>query len=835
MTASGDSSISHLSFSVGWYQKPLFVLARYIGCPSRYVAPVRRTFRDGGTALGSAFLAVVVLCSATIVALGQTQFPDFVASHRGSVRTLDLQPEPMGTTLASGEQPADNISLVGRWFDGSCSAVSFDPETNLAYVSNGPGILTVDMSDPDSLRIVGRWLGADLGNVMDIASSRELGLESDLLYAVDEGGNFYVLVAGSGGQLREVSRTKIDVGATQIVFWKNHAYVPSAFGTLSIIDLSNAAEPKVVVHYQFWGNSIKKVATSANYLLIVGTRTDTLGRSGYGLWSYKLLGNGFPREAGFTAIPGVAKGIAVHRDFAYVISSNGFCVVDLSDPSRLQVTSLYHSAEFLDITGAVATGNRLYVVGTVGVPWQGRLGVFDISDPDEPRELGAVQLPRPPATVKVSADDAFVCARTDFYVVDISVPERPELGSTLDVWKGPGTTELEVGDGLAYCAGALGIRVFDITRPSQISLIGFVPCNTHPVALDVRRHYVFTTTTPANLRILDTSNPHMVSVAGTWSAGSGAIDALTLSGKCLLVHVAGSGLHIVDVSDPANPHEVGYWAHDGGAADLAVDSGGYVYVSSPGEHRVWVVDVSDPTAPRDLAYWETGGLEIPIRTLPIGNYLIVMLSGEFNVAILDVSLHDEPEEIIRFQAAGVSGLSATHGMVFLTTFWGILVLDLTQPSSPMVMAFFPTHRRLVSIDTTDGLVFAGDNSGGMWVFRMSTTPELQHSFALVRAYPNPFNRSTDICFEVNQEGPVRIEIYDVRGRLVKTVYRDYTFRGVNQIRWDGADETGASVPSGVYICRVTAAAVYREYWAGRESIVQAPWQELGVIKVTLRR
>lgn len=73
---------------------------------------------------------------------------------------------------------------------------------------------------------------------------------------------------------------------------------------------------------------------------------------------------------------------------------------------------------------------------------------------------------------------------------------------------------------------------------------------------------------------------------------------------------------------------------------------------------------------------------------------------------------------------------------------------------------------------------------------------------LHRAVPNPFNPSTELSFELTQDGLVSLEIYDLSGRRVRTLVDATYAAGIHRVRWDGTDRSGASAASGVYIARV---------------------------------
>ena len=69
-------------------------------------------------------------------------------------------------------------------------------------------------------------------------------------------------------------------------------------------------------------------------------------------------------------------------------------------------------------------------------------------------------------------------------------------------------------------------------------------------------------------------------------------------------------------------------------------------------------------------------------------------------------------------------------------------------------------------------------------------------------YPNPFNPVTNIEFSMANDGPVTIAIYDVSGRRIRTLISGKKYEaGHHTIRWDGIDDQGRTVSSGVYFCR----------------------------------
>lgn len=78
-------------------------------------------------------------------------------------------------------------------------------------------------------------------------------------------------------------------------------------------------------------------------------------------------------------------------------------------------------------------------------------------------------------------------------------------------------------------------------------------------------------------------------------------------------------------------------------------------------------------------------------------------------------------------------------------------------------------------------------------------------FNLGQNYPNPFNPSTLISFSLPKEAPVTFEVYNMLGVKIRTLMAgESKSAGVYSVSWDGRDNAGVSMPSGVYLYRVSA-------------------------------
>lgn len=85
---------------------------------------------------------------------------------------------------------------------------------------------------------------------------------------------------------------------------------------------------------------------------------------------------------------------------------------------------------------------------------------------------------------------------------------------------------------------------------------------------------------------------------------------------------------------------------------------------------------------------------------------------------------------------------------------------------------------------------------------------------LLPNHPNPFNPRTTIRFSIGSTGPVSIEIYDVSGRLVKTLVHRTLTAGAHEVVWDGTDDKGRPLSSGIFWSQLQAG----EYRSNRKMV-----------------
>jgi len=118
----------------------------------------------------------------------------------------------------------------------------------------------------------------------------------------------------------------------------------------------------------------------------------------------------------------------------------------------------------------------------------------------------------------------------------------------------------------------------------------------------------------------------------------------------------------------------------------------------------------------------------------------------------------------------------------------------------------------VYVDSTSGDTLVnlseGDFNGfapDMGCFEYYSTTSLDHNIVepttikLLQNYPNPFNPATTIPVMINENNYLSLEVYDLRGSHIRTLFKGMLHAGTYEFRWEGDDLNGRKVSSGVYI------------------------------------
>jgi hypothetical protein len=160
-----------------------------------------------------------------------------------------------------------------------------------------------------------------------------------------------------------------------------------------------------------------------------------------------------------------------------------------------------------------------------------------------------------------------------------------------------------------------------------------------------------------------------------------------------------------------------------------------------------------------------------------------------------------------------------YRLSFLPDGWSFSVSDSGWIHVPDTIGVDITHpdqipdedsARVVFYAYNDQDVFAG--TAEVLVYDPNTVVDVQDpvgldlptSFAITQNYPNPFNPMTTIEYSVPSRTDVTIEIFNVLGQKVRSLVRGSKSAGSYRIEWNGNDDSGKPVSTGVYLYRFQA-------------------------------
>ena len=87
-----------------------------------------------------------------------------------------------------------------------------------------------------------------------------------------------------------------------------------------------------------------------------------------------------------------------------------------------------------------------------------------------------------------------------------------------------------------------------------------------------------------------------------------------------------------------------------------------------------------------------------------------------------------------------------------------------------------------------------------------TISPCRNDFALAQNYPNPFNPATTVGYSLPVRADVTLTIYNILGQMIKVYHTEDQSAGNYNICWDGTNDAGQNLSSGLYLYRLTAGA-----------------------------
>jgi hypothetical protein len=501
--------------------------------------------------------------------------------------------------------------------------------------------------------------------------------------------------------------------------------------------------------------------------------------------------------------------VAVKDGYAYLANGgSGLIVVDLATMQQVAaIDSLIYAF------GVEIKGNLLYM--NYGDP-ECPLAIIDITNPLSPQTLGIYDPPEDIRNFEIAGDLVYVA---DSYhgvrVVDVSDPAMPvetayynRYGFNLDV---------QVVGSLAYVRETVNLTMMDMSDPQNpIELSQYEPrfqVNSLEIAGNtaflVGHGYEF-------LEAVDIADPAHPELIGTFSADYDIHYQIAIYDHYAYI-VENDGIRIIDIADPSEMIEVGYYSRSFGNGKIASDRQ-YLYIK---DHlnigSIVVLDLTNPTEPELVG---TRLMDEHCYDMLAKNGMLFVSTGYWVSIFNGTDTISEPLAVIdgfdQYEASVDDIQIIGNRMILSLRNYGIVVYDIHDLTNPQFVGRYDTPGSALNADVSGDILYLADGSNlgiydiSLAVLDAPQRPEAKVAeFALLSNYPNPFNSSTQIRFEVGTMTHVNIGVYDVLGRNVATLAdRDFV-SGTHAIPWNGADAGGRMVASGRYFVMARAGDAVR--------------------------
>ncbi len=392
-------------------------------------------------------------------------------------------------------------------------------------------------------------------------------------------------------------------------------------------------------------------------------------------------------------------------------SGSALVSVNASAPSNPQELDAFDLEQL--IRGVEVRSNQVFVTTSIG--YDGSLVILDATNPADLQHVGDVYVAAPEG-LEVAGSYAYIASSGwDLTIVDISDPSNPTVVTSLDL---PGhAQDVSLSGNLAVVAtGYDGIRTVDVTTPSTPFEVGSLDLAQYAHEVDVVGLYAYVANDSDGLRIINIGDPAHPVEAGSFDTS----DALGVHVEGTLAYVADSwwGLKVVDVSDPTSPVLVGE-ADIYGMLEQVVTEGGFAYISA-NRGDLQIVDISTPGTPT-----ATGAVIFPDEAYDadlIGDFVYLSLGYEGDILVLDVSDPTSPSEATYFSTNGAAEALQPVGSYAYVAAGdsGLRVLDVSDPALPADIGGVDTPGWGADVAVFGNHAYLADASGGLRVMDVST-------------------------------------------------------------------------------------------------------------------
>lgn len=613
----------------------------------------------------------------------------------------------------------------------------------------------------------------------------------------------------------------------------DYAFLADGDSGLKIIDISDPEEPEHIGEYD--------TPAYCNNVFIVQNLA-FVADLGYGLIIIDINIPYNPTYIGQYEDSGI-RDVHVTGNYAFIVGNSGIKSINISNMENpvLEDSVIVYITHF----GITAENNYAYVacgeVGDHGDRW-GILKIFNIEDPSNIYIEGSYITPYGRFFDLLIYSEHAIIAGEGLYIVNVENPDSTYLvssnyysgGSGLDInnlkiflanwhrsvkiidiseisnlfqagiYETPyETRDIYVKDDYAYIADhntAIGLNVADITDPAHPFPAASLPLGTDFSADDIYISGDMAFLVTNCIHIVNISNPLAPSIINNIQLSSYPIDVAVENSH--LYTFTPDRFHIIDVAIPSQPVFCGSCEIDDRGREIFV-SGNYAYIAS-GESGLFILNISDFNQPEVIGHYDSPDMAFDVDV----SDELAFIADDDGMRIINISDPNNPYEVGFYDTPlswGSVDIKVIGNIAILLHRYGIFTIDVSNPSNPVLIDSYFLACNSGNLNIQDEYIYLANNISFI-ILRSDELTDLNilelaipDNFSLSQNYPNPFNAQTQINYSLPYAGNVKIDIYDILGRKVRSLYNGSQTAGEHSIIW-----RANGFASGVYFYRLTA-------------------------------
>ncbi len=639
----------------------------------------------------------------------------------------------------------DEVYITSGWYN------DIKKSGDYVYLPGHAGLFIVDVSDPTDLLVVGTFPMAHAANAIGIIDSIAYCTYGDL-----DAAGLYTLNIRDASNIVELDHDSLAGASNFILIHEDSLYI-SLYGEIGVFSLANNSNPELITTFQvgYYEFLIDEMVIRDSLLhCACHASLQPTGRAAYVICNIADLQNPYIVDKYYFK-PCYAADIRLAGDIAYVgATTQGLMVFDISDPANIDSIG---SLPF-DHCRSITFGDD--VLAAVDRSANGKFVTVDISDPTQPSIIGEHSFPS--QVTRVASHSGYIYALSeegspDVAVLETSFDDSREPVSRYSTQSGAARATAQYHDDTLIIGCAGGLEVVDISDPANLQYVRSYTTANPVYDLIVANGYAYAAAR-FYIEIFDISDPADNRLA---YIPTGAGYFLALQDTLLYISDVWTGVYIYNVSDPANPAFIREFHGHLPIQELRIADSMLYAGSSVG---FGIYDFSDPINPVYMRHYFNAGFNYGMEIVKDFAYLS---DGYDGLRVIDIADIYNPFEFDWYNTPGVA---------------------------------------LYTITVGDSIYLADQHSVIKFVFQTPTDaesdPPVTPQFVLEQNAPNPFNPATTIRFSLERSAQTELAVYNILGEQVATLLDSYLPAGDHRVVWDGRDDAGKRVATGVYLYRL---------------------------------